>query len=112
MDAEQFRVLEESMWHAETRFDRDYMQQVLHPDFLEFGRSGIVWTRDDTITAAPCPIDARLADFAVHPLGDNVVLITYTSHVQLEHVAVGRRSSIWVRAGASWQLRFHQGTPV
>jgi hypothetical protein len=112
MDTEQFRGLEESMWRAETRFDQDYLRQVLHPDFLEFGRSGRVWTRDDTITAEPDPIDARLADFAVHPLGDDVVLVTYTSHVQREKADIGRRSSIWVRAGSSWQLRFHQGTPA
>jgi len=97
-------------WRAETRFDRDYLQQVLHPDFLEFGRSGRVWTRHDTMTAEPGPIDAWLADFAVYPLSDTAVLVTYTSHVQHERMDVGRRSSIWIRAGSSWQLRLHQGT--
>ena len=27
------------MWRAETRFDPDYLERVLHPDFFEFGRS-------------------------------------------------------------------------
>ena len=48
MDTEELRILEESLWRHETRFDRDYLQRVLHPDFFEFGRSGRVWTRDDT----------------------------------------------------------------
>ena len=112
IDTEQFRTLEESLWRAETRFDQAYLQRILHPDFVEFGRSGRVWTRDDTLTTEPGHIDARLADFAAHPLGDDAVLITYTSYVRHEQMAVGRRSSIWVRAGSSWQLRFHQGTPA
>ena len=77
-----------------------------------FGRSGRIWTRDDTLTAEPSRIDARLADFAVHPLGDDAVLVTYTSYVHREQMDVGRRNSIWVRVGSSWQLRFHQGTPA
>ena len=112
MDTEEFRILEESLWRAETRFDRDYLQRVLHPDFFEFGRSGRIWTRDDTLTAEPSSIDARLADFAVRPLGDDAVLVTYTSYVRHEQMDVGRRSSIWVHVGSSWQLRFHQGTPT
>jgi len=39
----EFRDLEESMWRAETRFDRGYVERLLHPDFFEFGRSGRVW---------------------------------------------------------------------
>jgi hypothetical protein len=112
MDTDQFRQLEESLWRHETRYDRDYLRQVLHPDFFEFGRSGRAWSRDDTLASAPGAIDARLADFAVHRLGDDAVLVTYTSYVRHEQVDVGRRSSVWVRAGSSWQLRFHQGTPV
>jgi hypothetical protein len=112
IDTGQFRALEESLWRTQTRFGPDHLQQVLHPDFFEFGRSGRVWTRHDTLTAEPGPIDAQLADFAVHPLGDDAVLVTYTSYVRHQHMAVGRRSSIWVRTGSSWQLRFHQGTPA
>lgn len=111
METDQFRSLEESLWRTETRFDRDYLQRVLHPDFFEFGRSGRVWSRDDTLTTEPGHIDARLADFAVNELGDDAVLVTYTSYVHHGQPDAGRRSSIWVRAGSSWQLRFHQGTP-
>jgi hypothetical protein len=112
IDTEQFRALEESLWCAETRFDRVHLQDVLHPDFFEFGRSGRVWTRDDTLATEPGHIDAQLRDFTVHQLGDDAVLVTYTSYVRHQQMAVGRRSSIWVRTGSSWQLRFHQGTPA
>ena len=45
MDQE-LRGLEESLWRAETRFDRKYMDAVLAPDFAEFGRSGRRYDRD------------------------------------------------------------------
>ena len=54
---------------------------------------------------------ARLHEFALHPLADDVVLVTYTSEVAHEAVDLAHRASLWVRAGGSWRLRFHQGTP-
>jgi hypothetical protein len=33
------RDLEESLWRSETRHDPARMRRLLHPDFLEFGRS-------------------------------------------------------------------------
>ena len=35
-DYERLRLLEDSLWRAETRFDRDYMERILDPDFSEF----------------------------------------------------------------------------
>jgi hypothetical protein len=67
----EFRGLEESMWRAETRFDHAYLERVLHPNFFEFGRSGRIWARQDTLAMEPGEIEARfpLPDFAVHPIG-------------------------------------------
>lgn len=109
----EFRELEESMWRTETRFDRDYLERVLHPDFFEFGRSGRVWVREDTLTSEPGEIDARfpLPDFAVHPIDSDTVLVTYTSIVRHETWDYANRSSIWVRDAGTWRLRFHQATP-
>ena len=50
---DQLRCLEESLWRAETRFDRDHMNEVLAPDFFELGRSGRVYGREDTSTLRP-----------------------------------------------------------
>jgi hypothetical protein len=67
---DQLRRLEESLWHAETRFDRDYMNKVLAPDFLEFGRSGRVHRREDIledildVPAQPIHATLPLAKFA------------------------------------------------
>ena len=112
--AQEFHALEESMWRAETRFDRDYLERVLHPDFFEFGRSGRTWTRTETMASEPGDIDAvlPLPDFTVCELGPDAVLVTYRSIVRRQHPDHANRSSIWVRDGDAWRLRFHQGTPV
>ena len=112
--AQEFRDLEESMWRAQTRFDRDYLERVLHPDFFEFGRSGRTWTRAETMAMEPGEIDAvlPLPDLTVSELGADTVLVTYRSAVRHGELDYANRSSIWVRDGAGWRLRFHQGTPV
>ncbi len=79
--------------------------RLIADDFLEFGRSGRVWTRDairDVLEGPPCspgPIDG----FDVTELAEGVALVTYRT-------ADANRSSIWVRRDGRWQMRFHQGT--
>ena len=80
---------------------------LIADDFVEFGRSGRVWTRDsirellEGSPGPPVPIDR----FEVAELGDGVALVTYRA-------ALANRSSVWVRRDGRWQLRFHQGTPI
>lgn len=106
--------LEEELWIEETRFDIAYMARVMADDFFEFGRSGRVHTRDETLAVAKQPIDAiiPLPGFNVRLITEDVVQITYNSHVTYDGVIErGRRSSIWSRTAGGWELRFHQGTP-
>lgn len=105
--------LEESLWRPETRFDADYMERVLTVDFFEFGRSGRIYDRADTIASEPRPIDAvlPLRDFEVHAVTADIALVTYVSEVRADDIQVANRSSLWLRQGGRWRLRFHQGTP-
>ena len=112
---DQLRWLEESLWRAETRFDRDHMNEVLAPDFLEFGRSGRVYRREDTLDVPAQSGDATLplAKFAVRSIAADVALVTYVSEVTYGQVKeVANRSSLWSRHAGGWRIRFHQGTPV
>lgn len=108
------RQLEESLWRAETRFDREFMDVVLCEDFFEFGRSGHTYTREQVLAAPAQPIDAvlPLRSFQVHVVTADLRLVTYVSVVRYEATEVSNRSSLWIRAGSSWRLRFHQGTPA
>ncbi len=109
-----FYELEVSLWKPETRFDRDYMDNLLTEDFFEFGRSGRTYRRDEALSAPmqEIDIDLPLREFQIHPVAPDVVLITYVSEVQYEQLEVGNRSSLWVKRDDGWKLRFHQGTAV
>ncbi len=110
------KKLEESLWIPTTRFDQIYLDQILSPTFFEFGRSGRIYKRDETISAPLQEIKAKLplSNFAVHSINEEVVLITYVSEVTYEdgETEFGNRSSLWMKTSNGWQLQFHQGTPV
>jgi hypothetical protein len=110
--SDKLRELEESLWLAETRFDREYMEQILAPGFFEFGCSGRAYTRDEVIAVTPRAIRAKLplGDFQMHPVTERVVQVTYKSEEGEDDARICRRSSIWVATAQGWRLRFHQGT--
>jgi hypothetical protein len=107
--------LEESLWQTETRFDAERMKTILAADFFEFGRSGRMYSREDTLAIPFQQIEAviPLPLFRVHLLADDVAQVTYTSAVRQQGVWThAHRSSIWSRTETGWVLRFHQGTPT
>jgi hypothetical protein len=114
-DRDTLQRLEEELWREETRFDIGRMEQLLAPDFVEFGRSGRVYRREDTLAVPRGPIDAvlPLPGFRVRSLSPEIAQVTYDSAVTYGGVVQhARRSSIWSRAAAGRVLRFHQGTPT
>lgn len=113
-DFNELKRLEESLWVSETRFDQKYMEQILSPDFVEFGCSGRIYKREETIGAAYQEIKARLPlqDFNAQLITEDVAQVTYVSSVQYDVLQVCNRSSLWIRSSSGWQLQFHQGTPL
>lgn len=92
-------------------------EAVLAADFEEIGASGRRWTRAETLTVlAGEPRDAtvRIETFVAAPLAQDIVFATYdTVGLGADGLPARRqRSSIWVRRGGRWQMRFNQGTPV
>lgn len=114
IDVNVFQLLEESLWIPKTRFNPEYMERILAPDFFEFGRSGNVYSRSEVLSAPYSEINIKLPlkNFIVHTITDSVVLITYVSEVQYDDLEVGNRSSLWRKTATGWQLYFHQGTVV
>ena len=113
-DSLELTRLEESMWREETRFDAEFMEGHLAADFCEYGCSGRVYSRAQSLAVPKQPIEAvlPLRDLNIRLLSDDTVQITYNSAVTfggiVEHA---RRSSIWSRSEDRWVMRFHQGTP-
>lgn len=111
------RSLEESLWRAETRFDDAHMEAVFAPDFLEFGRSGRIYTRDEVMAVqnglTEINVTLPLQEFRARYLAKDVVQVTYVSETgQGDQKELANRSSIWSRDTGGWKLRFHQGTPA
>ena len=110
-----FRDLEEKLLRQEK--SPGEVATLLHPDFFEFGQSGTVWNRQQTIDrlAQEHPMERSLTDLSVRSLAADLTLVTYR--------AVGRdpaggnewhslRSSVWKLTDGRWQMIFHQGTPT
>ncbi|MGX5715021.1 RNase H family protein [Arthrobacter sp. MAHUQ-56] len=83
---------------------------LLHPDFIEIGSSGRMWTRDAMMMALEEDPGERteIEILGADPVGTDAVLLTYRSFARS---GTTLRSSLWVLDGGRWRLRFHQGTP-
>jgi ribonuclease HI len=83
---------------------------LLHPDFMEIGSSGRVWTRDAMMMALEEDPGERtdIEILGADRIGTDAVLLTYRSYARS---GTTLRSSLWVLDGGRWRLRFHQGTP-
>jgi hypothetical protein len=114
-DRDLLERLEEELWREETRFDRRRMEELLAPDFFEFGRSGRIYQRAETLAVPRQPIAAviPLPNFSVRLIAPDVAQVTYDSELlDAGVVQRGHRSSLWTRSARGWQLRFHQGTVI
>jgi ribonuclease HI len=102
---------EQELLRSECRADAGCLRELLHPDFLEHGASGTVWTRDQILERLPTApdLDAPATGMQAQRIAADVALVTFT----LGGARPSLRSSVWVRdSGGRWRMRFHQGTFV
>lgn len=96
------------------RKDRKQVFAFLDEEFVEFGASGRVWTRESILDllSAESYAAPEVEDFSCFWLGVDVALVTYRAvhrDDEGENVAT-LRSSIWMKESGVWKMRFHQGT--
>ena len=114
-DFKELKDLEEKLWKATTRFDKNWMNEILSRDFFEIGLSGRTYSKEMTIACefSEIPISFPLSDFKIRLIAKNVALITYISSVNYPTgLEKGLRSSLWCKRNGKWKLEFHQGTPI
>ncbi|MEO8907896.1 MAG: ribonuclease HI family protein [Microbacteriaceae bacterium] len=102
--------LERRLLNPLVRADAAEMATLLHPLFEEIGASGRRYDRDTVLQLleAEPHTSATIEAVTSDTVADGVILLTYRSASE----AGGRlRSSLWLRDGARWRLRFHQATP-
>ncbi|EUJ29506.1 DUF4440 domain-containing protein [Listeria cornellensis] len=102
--------LEEQLLKPEIRSSREALQCILAEDFFEFGSSGRVLYKNESISEDGIgEVEMALSDFEIRELAENVVLATYRIFNAAQKQE-SLRSSIWKFNDARWQLVFHQGT--
>lgn len=106
----QVEELERELLGPLVRGDMGRTAVLLHPDFMEIGSSGRVWTRDAMMMALEDDPGERteVEVLSADRIGTSAVLLTYRSFAR---AGTTLRSSLWVLDGDRWRLRFHQGTP-
>jgi hypothetical protein len=108
---EELIALETSLHRKSIRNNRSQLEVLLHEDFFEFGSSGKVWLRGETIEALTIEAqDAGITstDYELHRLAADVAQLTYTS--QGADGTKALRSSLWKLTHGQWRMIFHQGT--
>lgn len=107
---EHLRQLEENLLKPEIRTSLEDLTKLLTDDFFEFGSSGNVWYKKDSIGEEGIGVvKMTLSNFEIHPLSADTVLTTYRifNEINLQHTL---RSSIWKLIDGDWKMFFHQGT--
>ena len=114
---ETLESFERKLHDFEVRKDRDVLNSYLHDQFIEIGRSGVIYSREDIInefsnTTEFPKIFSENYKF-VH-ISETTILLTYRSaHLndKGKKTRITLRSSIWQLKDGSWKILFHQGTP-
>lgn len=114
MTAAELQRLELALLDPGVRRDRDQVAALLDEEFLEFGASGRVWTRETTfaLLSSETFTTPAVEDFSCYWLGSDIMLVTYRA-VRIDargERAATLRSSIWTKRSGTWKMRFHQGT--
>ena len=102
--------LETSLFKGEYLEDKEYLENVFHDEFMEYGKSGLIYRKKDTIESllGIGDRDIKVLDFTSEKIDENTYIVHYVS-VHKDDVKV-LRTSIWKDNGEMLQMFFHQGT--
>ena len=113
------RSFEERLHDPTVRNAPEVVAVLISDDFLEFGRSGGVYRKEEVVQSLAAGHDRKLSDltaygYELNALAADVMLLTYRTIRRREggselHTL---RSSIWKLIDGRWQMIFHQGTPT
>lgn len=112
---ERFRVVRDAelaLLTSDVRRDREEIDRLLHSNFVEIGRSGRRWTREEIVSALAAEPDRETPEadeWLFDELAPGLVLVTYRL---TSGTGCSRHSSIWDLRGGVPEIRFHQGTVV
>jgi hypothetical protein len=115
--AEQLMSLEKALPEAQKKHDRDFYNRMLTDDFISIGTDGKVHPRTEIMGDFPSTqlAEYRMYNMQVVPLNDNAAVVTYDVIVRMVHYddetpRYQHVSSVWVKQGGEWKLKFQQAT--
>ncbi|WP_447946256.1 nuclear transport factor 2 family protein [Microbacterium lacticum] len=94
------------------RRDPIRVRELLHADFIEIGRSGRRWTRDETVAALALEsehVPPHTDEWSFIEVVPTLILVTYRI---TGTAGSSRHSSLWDVGGPAPVIRYHQGTVV
>lgn len=112
------KKLERELHDPDIRSDVEKVGALLHPLFVECGRSGRIYSRTEMLeelSGEESELTIWSQDFDAREIMEGLVLLTYLSaHINTAGVLSRHsfRSSLWQQTPEGWQLHFHQGTPI
>jgi len=115
--AEQLMLLEKALPEAQKNHDRDFYNRALTDDFISIGTDGKVHPKSEIMGDFPSTqlAEYRIYNMQVVPLNDNAAVVTYDVIVRMVHYddetpRYQHVSSVWVKQGDQWKLKFQQAT--
>lgn len=114
--SKELQELEEWMLQPEFRQSVHEIEKLLADDFIEFGSSGQIYTKQQVLDelSLGATDEWTLGDFNLKSLAPDVALVTYRAYRfdgENHRGTASLRSSIWKLNQGRWQVVFHQGTP-
>ena len=115
--AGQLTSLEKALPEAQKKHDRDFYNRTLTDDFISIGTDGKVHPKSEIMGDFPSTqlAEYRIYNVQVVPLNDNAAVVTYDVIVRMVHYddetpRYQHVSSVWVKQGDQWKLKFQQAT--
>ena len=115
--ADQLTSLEKALPEAQKKHDRDLYNRTLTDDFISIGTDGKVHPKSEIMGDFPSTqlAEYRIYNVQVVPLNDNAAVVTYDVIVRMVHYddetpRYQHVSSVWVKQGDQWKLKFQQAT--
>jgi hypothetical protein len=115
--AQQLLDLERNFADAERRHDRDFVKRTLTDDFLSINSNGETHSKAEILSdvSDDARLEYRIYNAQVVPVNENAAVVTYDVIVRMVHYdedtpRYQRVSSIWVKQGSEWKLKFQQAT--
>jgi hypothetical protein len=89
------------------------LEDCIAEDFMEYGQSGNIYNRDDTIKLLQNKKDSHVTilDFKITCIGKQAAMAHYTAKDN-KTTNASLRTSLWILEDKQWKISFHQGTAM